>query len=601
MWTRGTVLGGRYTLTERVGGGAMGDVWRADDRVLERQVAVKILLPSLMEDEAFAARFRREAKVLANLDHPGIVDVYDYGEEEVDTGTEVAYIVMEFVAGRPLDVLLRERGTLPPTEALAIAAQTLDALHGAHRRKVVHRDVKPANLMVGEDGRVTVTDFGIARALTATKLTSAHEVLGTAHYIAPESAEGIATVPASDLYSVGIVIYEMLTGECPFTDEALLAILLKHIREPAPALPEGFPGPVRELVARALEKRPEDRFPSAAAMAEATRRAAAGQRAADADSGTVLLHAAVGPESAKSMESTAAVNDAVVVGKTAEKQKQESRWRRPGFILPLVIPVVVASTVGTLLLAPWHGNAQAGGPAGPTVTTSVSPRSSASSTPTASPSPHPTTASASASAPPGKVTGGSSGGTVGGAVPPPTGGATGGTGSNNGTNGGTTGGKGTSTGGTSGGSRGTSGGSSGGASQIGSAGTYRITDAADGGCLAQDTSSGAPGAYAVSSSCASGPTPYAEWTFVPASNGTFKVVNKGSGDCLTAFMANGWSNMDPCGSNSAQYWQIGTRTSSGSTIESTTYWQCLQITSAAEQQPCNTSQAAQLWTDAGSG
>jgi serine/threonine-protein kinase len=276
MWGRGTVLGGRYTLAERIGGGAMGEVWRALDGVLERAVAVKILLPKLLEDPQFAARFRREAKVLASLSHPGIVDVHDYGEEPAaeEDGDRIAYIVMALVDGHPLDEVREDEGPMPVGRALGIVAEALDALHAAHRRGIVHRDLKPSNLMLREDGRVTVTDFGIAHSKAASRLTASHAVLGTALYIAPEQAEGIATVPASDLYSLGVVAYELLTGNVPFNGDTVLEIVLKHIREPAPELPPTFPEPVRAFVARALAKTPEARWPDAAAMATAARKAA---------------------------------------------------------------------------------------------------------------------------------------------------------------------------------------------------------------------------------------------------------------------------------------------------------------------------------------
>ncbi|MBW5486868.1 protein kinase domain-containing protein, partial [Streptomyces bambusae] len=270
MWGRGTVLGDRYTLTERIGGGGMGEVWRADDSVLRRQVAVKVLLPALLDDPAFAARFRREATVLASLGHPGIVDVHDYGESPIPSGERVAYIVMELIEGRPLNEVRAQDGPLPPAQALDIAGQALDALHTAHLRGVTHRDIKPSNLMLGADGRVTVTDFGIARSSAAsTAITDSHAVLGTALYMAPEQAEGHGAIAASDLYSMGVVVYELLTGEPPFTGESVVEIALKHVREPAPELPGALPQPVRAFVARALAKKPEERYADASVMAAA--------------------------------------------------------------------------------------------------------------------------------------------------------------------------------------------------------------------------------------------------------------------------------------------------------------------------------------------
>ncbi|MFD7837544.1 protein kinase [Streptomyces sp. NPDC059761] len=284
MWGRGTVLGDRYTLAERIGGGGMGEVWRADDDVLRRQVAVKVLLPALLDDASFAARFRREATVLASLSHPGIVDVHDYGESRIDSGEQVAYIVMDLVDGRTLTEVRAQGGPLGVEQALDIAGQALDALHAAHLQGVTHRDIKPSNLMLGDDGRVTVTDFGIARSSAAsTGITDSHAVLGTALYMAPEQAEGLGAVAASDLYSMGVVCYELLTGEPPFTGESVVEIALKHIREPVPDLPAEFPAPVRAFVARALAKRPEERYADASVMAAAARRAAAGRPLGELD------------------------------------------------------------------------------------------------------------------------------------------------------------------------------------------------------------------------------------------------------------------------------------------------------------------------------
>lgn len=326
MWDRGTVLGGRYTLAERIGGGAMGDVWRADDTVLERRVAVKILRPELLDDARFAKRFRREALILASLDHPGIVDVHDYGENALGDGSRVAYIVMELVEGRPLDEFLKESGPLPPEQALATTAEALEALHAAHRRQVVHRDIKPSNLLICADGRVKVTDFGLARDLATSKITPEHAVVGTALYIAPEQVEGHGTTPASDLYSMGVVCYKMLTGKLPFDGERAIEILVKHVQQPVPALPADFPQPVRDFVATALAKKPEDRFPDAATMAAAARTAAPA-----AASSAVAGGAVVSPESGGAAEVMVAPSrDARGVGAAASSSlcssPASSRW-----------------------------------------------------------------------------------------------------------------------------------------------------------------------------------------------------------------------------------------------------------------------------------
>ncbi|GGT25576.1 MULTISPECIES: serine/threonine-protein kinase [Streptomyces] len=346
MWGRGTVLGDRYTLTERIGGGGMGEVWRADDRVLRRQVAVKVLLPALLDAPGFAARFRREATVLASLSHPGIVDVHDYGESPLETGERVAYIVMGLIEGRTLGELRSRSGPLPPEQALDIAAQALDALHAAHVGGVTHRDIKPSNLMVSEDGRVTVTDFGIARSSAATtSITDSHAVLGTALYMAPEQAEGHGAVAASDLYSMGVVCFELLTGEPPFTGDSVIEIALKHVREPAPDLPGEFPGPVRAFVARALAKKPEERYADASVMAAAARRAAAGRPLGELDAPAGPVVAAAAPAG-------------------GEQKKWWQKLRVPaGVVVPVAVSVTVTATVAVTVLqvAPWARDSEARG------------------------------------------------------------------------------------------------------------------------------------------------------------------------------------------------------------------------------------------------
>ncbi|WP_078891224.1 serine/threonine-protein kinase [Streptomyces sp. NRRL S-350] len=269
----GTVLGGRYRLVEKIGGGAMGSVWRADDTVLARQVAVKILRSELFEDDTATQRFRREAQLVAAVDHPGVVDVHDYGESGADGDERCAYIVMELIDGLPLDRVLADTGPMTVERTLDLVAGALDALHAAHRRDIVHRDIKPSNLMVRTDGRVAITDFGIARAIASTKLTAPFAIIGTALYMSPEQAEGASLGPATDLYSIGVVCYELLVGEPPYSGEGPLQIALKHVNQPVPELPETFPAAVRALVSRALAKKPEERFADAAEMAAAARAA----------------------------------------------------------------------------------------------------------------------------------------------------------------------------------------------------------------------------------------------------------------------------------------------------------------------------------------
>ncbi|MEU9040283.1 MULTISPECIES: protein kinase [unclassified Kitasatospora] len=292
----GTVLGGRYRLVEKIGGGAMGSVWRAEDTVLARQVAVKILRSELFEDGTAAQRFRREAQLVAAIDHPGVVHVHDYGESGADGDERCAYIVMELIDGRPLDQVLEDTGPMTVKRALGLVAGALDALHAAHRRDIVHRDIKPSNLMVRTDGRVAVTDFGIARAIASTKLTAPFAIIGTALYMSPEQAEGLSLGPATDLYSIGVVCYELLVGKPPYSGDGPLQIALKHVNQPVPELPEAFPAAVRVLVARALAKKPEERFADAAAMAAAARAAlgGVGSGSATGNSRTIALRPGTG-------------------------------------------------------------------------------------------------------------------------------------------------------------------------------------------------------------------------------------------------------------------------------------------------------------------
>lgn len=263
------MLGGRYLLQGRIGDGGMGDVWRAEDPILGRSVAIKLLLPMLADDAAFVARFRKEARILAALDHPGIVTIYDYGESTDDDGRDTIYLVMQLIDGHALS----RRVQLPIAEALAIIAQVLDALHAAHERGIVHRDIKPSNLIIRANKQITVTDFGIARDLAGTRITATNAILGSAAYISPEQANGEPATPKADVYATGVVAYQLLTGELPFQADSAAETAVKHITQPAPPLPDSFPAPVRELIAIALNKRPDDRYPTAAAMADAVREA----------------------------------------------------------------------------------------------------------------------------------------------------------------------------------------------------------------------------------------------------------------------------------------------------------------------------------------
>jgi serine/threonine-protein kinase len=269
MISPGVTLGGRYRLDERIAGGGMGDVWRGTDEVLGRTVAVKILLPALLDEPGFAERFRGEARTMATINHPGVVDVYDYGSDQ-----QLAFLVMEYVEGDALSRTLSRVGRLTPARTMALVAQAADALHAAHANGIVHRDVKPGNLLVRPNGTLVLTDFGIARSALVGQLTVAGSVLGTASYISPEQASGGVATPASDVYALGVVAYQCLSGHRPFDGATPIEIAMKHVRDTPRPLPADIPPPVRQIVDRALAKDPAARWPTAAALASVTRQAA---------------------------------------------------------------------------------------------------------------------------------------------------------------------------------------------------------------------------------------------------------------------------------------------------------------------------------------
>ncbi|MFT6973509.1 MAG: serine/threonine protein kinase [Pontimonas sp.] len=288
--TAGQVFSSRYELVSRIAIGGMGEVWKANDSVIGRTVAVKILKEEYMGDPGFRERFRAEARHAALVNHEGIANVFDYGEEDGS-----AYLVMELVPGEALSSVLDREKILPATKVLNYVAQTAAALYAAHQAGLVHRDIKPGNLLITPDGTVKITDFGIARLADQVPLTATGQVMGTVQYLAPEQAGGKPASPLTDVYSLGIVAYEALAGKRPFRGESQVAIALAQIKEAPPALPSSIPEEVRALVMSCMAKKPEGRPASAEALSLAASALARG----DIEAALALFPSPAGPSSSE--------------------------------------------------------------------------------------------------------------------------------------------------------------------------------------------------------------------------------------------------------------------------------------------------------------
>jgi len=353
--TQGVSFGGRYELLSRIAIGGMGEVWEATDHVIGRTVAIKILKDEYMGDPGFLERFRAEARHAALVNHEGIASVFDYGEENGS-----AFLVMELVPGEALSTVLERDGSLSPDKTLDIVAQTASALQAAHAAGLVHRDIKPGNLLITPDGRVKITDFGIARIADQVPLTATGQVMGTVQYLSPEQASGHAASPATDIYSLGIVAYECLVGKRPFTGESQVAIAMAQINEKPPALPSSVPTPVQNLVMAMIAKKPAERPSSAATVsraAQALRRgdlnsaaiavpAIAGIGVSDADDATRILTGMGDGDATRILPTTAQLPTEQAVATEETPKKKRSPWTWP---LIALIALLVIALGGTLI------------------------------------------------------------------------------------------------------------------------------------------------------------------------------------------------------------------------------------------------------------
>ncbi|NLA09009.1 MAG: serine/threonine protein kinase, partial [Microbacteriaceae bacterium] len=385
--TQGVSFGGRYELVSRIAIGGMGEVWEATDHVIGRTVAIKILKDEYMGDPGFLERFRAEARHAALVNHEGIASVYDYGEENGS-----AFLVMELVPGEALSTILERDGSLSDDQTLDIVAQTALALQAAHSAGLVHRDIKPGNLLITPDGVVKITDFGIARIADQVPLTATGQVMGTVQYLSPEQASGHPASPSTDTYSLGIVAYECLAGKRPFAGESQVAIAMAHINDAPPPLPERVARPVQNLVMAMIAKKPEDRPVSSAAVARAATALrmgdnnaaiaavpAIGAGVAEVDDVTALLSGAhVGDEATRIMPLGTAptVIAGAVVPPPVPKKKGRSPWTWPLIALIALLVLVLGASIWALV-----GDNSAQPPA--ETSTPPKPSTSPSATPTA--------------------------------------------------------------------------------------------------------------------------------------------------------------------------------------------------------------------------
>lgn len=382
--TQGVSFGGRYELDRRIAIGGMGEVWEATDHVIGRTVAIKILKDEYMGDPGFLERFRAEARHAALVNHEGIASVFDYGEENGS-----AFLVMELVPGEALSTILEREGSLSTDKTLDIVAQTAAALQAAHAAGLVHRDIKPGNLLITPDGRVKITDFGIARIADQVPLTATGQVMGTVQYLSPEQASGHPASPATDIYSLGIVAYECLAGKRPFTGESQVAIAMAQINDTPPALPATIAEPVRNFVMSMIAKKPEDRPATASAVA----RAATALRRGDVAGAAAIVPAIAGsvpvdevtqlltPGALGTAEATRILPQAAPAADAEEpapEKKKRSPWTWPLVALIAILLLVLGGTLFALFANP-------GGEPAPSSSTPSTTPTEPSDTPTPEP------------------------------------------------------------------------------------------------------------------------------------------------------------------------------------------------------------------------
>ena len=372
--TSGLTFGGRYQLSSRVAIGGMGEVWQATDLVIGRTVAIKILKDEYLGDPGFLERFRAEARHAALVNHEGIANVFDYGEEEGS-----AYLVMELVPGEALSAIIERERVLSTDRVLDIVAQTANALQAAHAAGLVHRDIKPGNLLITPDGRVKITDFGIARIADQVPLTATGQVMGTVQYLSPEQASGHSASPSTDIYSLGIVAYKALAGRRPFTGESQVAIAMAQINETPPELPATIAEPVRNLVYASIAKKPADRPATAQHLARAAQSLRRGDVAAAAAAvpgiiGTGSLAATAGANYGQPTQATQILATPVTQTQTLPTETaKRNPWTWPLIALVSILLVAVIAIIIAIAANPSGEVVETTAPPPPQETSTVPP------------------------------------------------------------------------------------------------------------------------------------------------------------------------------------------------------------------------------------